>query len=352
MEYEFRRYCPEFKGQIAALRAGAFGGDQAFNIEYFEWKYEQNPYLAKPHFYIALFDGKVVAIRGYYGSRWQAGQSSYSWIIPTSCELAVEPDHRRRGLAYRIHVYAAEDVAARGYQCLMNLSANPASRRLQTRSHFQRVAIYKDYQKGAPSQIGVSNSLPPQSEHAIFQEFDLWAQQTSGPIYGASEPRYVEMSELVSRYEEDSRIHLVRDEAFYRWRLDNPACHYRFLYHQDGDALQGFIILHRNEFGGCTTVIDWATSAPSVLSKLLAAALESNIDWLKITSTYFSKEEIQLLQSLSFDPVTVPDKGSNMAPGMLLHVAPGQQPEQPVFSDLEMLEAISWNIRMIASDAF
>jgi hypothetical protein len=160
------------------------------------------------------------------------------------------------------------------------------------------------------------------------------------------------MSELVSRHDEDSRIHLVRDEAFYRWRLDNPACHYRFLYHQDGDALQGFIILHRNEFGGCTTVIDWATSTPSVLSKLLAAALESNIDWLKITSTYFPKEEKQLLQSLGFDSVTVPDTGRNMAPGMLLHVAPDQQPEQQVFGDLEILEATNWNIRMIASDAF
>ena len=74
MTYRFVEYSPEYKEQISALRSRTFGGDLAFNTGYFEWKYEQNPYLEEPHFYLALNGEEVVAMRGFYGSRWQVGQ--------------------------------------------------------------------------------------------------------------------------------------------------------------------------------------------------------------------------------------------------------------------------------------
>ena len=54
IDYEIVGYSTAFKTQIIELRRRVFGGSAEFNVKYFEWKYEQNPYLDGPLFHLAV----------------------------------------------------------------------------------------------------------------------------------------------------------------------------------------------------------------------------------------------------------------------------------------------------------
>jgi GNAT superfamily N-acetyltransferase len=371
MTYRFEEYSPEYKAQIAALRSRTWGGDLAFSIDYFEWKYEQNPYLTEPHFYVALHEEAVVGMRGFYGSRWQAGQESESWLIPIGGDLAVDLDHRRHKVAARMLAFITEDMARKGYAYLMNLSANTSSRRLQIQSKYPRVAPFRTFQRGKPRTTllargyrriqrtllargyrRIQRTLIRHRSVVPFRRFDNWAANSRGPIIGASAPRISEMGELVLRCGDKSRIHLVRDAAFYQWRFMNPACDYRFIFFEDSRSLEGFLVLQSPKAGGWTTIIDWEASTPAIWTELVAAAIKSNAKQLKITSTAFTDGQIQSLQSLGFEPLVEPDSTDNPAPGMLLHISSDHDADDPDVGGLRVLDANSWDIRMIASDAY
>jgi len=359
MTYRFEEYSPEYKGQIAALRSRIFGGDHAFSTEYFEWKYEQNPYLGKPHFYVALHEEKVVAMRGFFGSRWHIGPQSDSLLIPIGGDLAVDLDHRRHHLASRMLSHITEHMAAKGYRYLMNLSANSSSRRLQIRSNYPRVAPYRTFQRGNPSTTLLARGYRRLERRLIgqrttipFRRFDRWAAKAAGSIRGASEPRISEMSELVSSIEDKSRIRLVRDATYYRWRFRNPSSRYRFIFYENSSGLEGFLVLQSAKGGGWTTIIDWETSTPAVWNELIAVAINHNAKPLKITSTMFTETQIQSLQSLGLKLLVEPENTNIPSPGMLLHTSSGQDPDSALFGNLQLSNANSWDIRIIASDSF
>jgi hypothetical protein len=75
MDYRLVRYQSEFIDQIARLQTGLWSSDLATNVAYFEWKYQQNPYVSEPLIYLALENDRVVAMRGFYGSQWAIGES-------------------------------------------------------------------------------------------------------------------------------------------------------------------------------------------------------------------------------------------------------------------------------------
>ena len=365
MDYQFLEYVPEFKTQIAELRGRTFGGDTSFNTKYFEWKYEQNPYLVEPSFYVVLCGGQVVATRGFYGNQWHAGHKGKALIIPTSGDLAVDVDHRRSGLGYRMQVFATEKMVEKGHPMLMNLSANNASRKLQMRSGYQRVARYNTFQRGSLPRQGAMRSLASRAYRRLkrtigvniartpFRKFDAWAAQTKPPIVGSTQPRYAEMSALVSRSSEGSEIKLMRDETFYRWRLSNPAANYRFIYYESDDGdLNGFVILQQSRVSQRTTIIDWEFAEPSAWINVAAAAIESKLANIVLTSTHFSDYRKRALADLGFRMETPPDTVDIPAPGMLLHAPVSHSGAEAQLGGSRVFDADSWDIRMIASDAF
>ena len=160
------------------------------------------------------------------------------------------------------------------------------------------------------------------------------------------------MGELVFRCGEKSRICHVRDETFYRWRFKNPACDYRFIFREGSGSLEGFLVLQSPIGGGWTTIIDWETSTPAIWTELVVAAIKSSAKRLRITSTALTNGQMQSLQSLGFEPLVEPDGTDNPAPGMLLHISSDHNADDSDVGGLRVLDANSWDIRMIASDAF
>ena len=74
--HELVRYEPGFKDEIAGMLKLLLSRDVADNRRYFEWKYEENPYFTEPLLYLVRANGRIVGMRGMFGSCWQAGDGS------------------------------------------------------------------------------------------------------------------------------------------------------------------------------------------------------------------------------------------------------------------------------------
>lgn len=358
MSYRVTSYSPRFKDQIAVLRSRVFGGTKGFSIRYFEWKYEQNPYIKEPLFCIALLEESVVGMAGAYGTQWRGGRSQNSWIIPCGGELAVDPDHRRHGLGQLLIDNVWDDATKKGYRYALHLGANPSSLRLKTKHQFECLATYKSFKRDnlrtllARGRQKLKSLIGDRRIEEPFRDFDIWASRRSGSICGALEPRISEMSELVSRCCTNSAARHVRDKSFYRWRFADPRSVYRFVFCEQGGSIEGFLVLHQFPSGGCTTIIDWEASTQGVWSELLQAAVESNPHRLMITSPAFSQEHAQALLRMGFESVSERQSVTNLARGIYLReLAFGGTAN----GGLDLCRSPSPNrldVRMICSDAF
>jgi GNAT superfamily N-acetyltransferase len=359
--------------QIVDLRSRAFGRPRALTAAYLEWKYEQNPYLDDPILHLALADGRVVGMRGTYGSQWQFG-SAGSWVIPAAGDFAVDRDHRGRWVAQQLAAFAQEDLTARGYDYIFSTSANLTSRLLRIRSGWRQAAAYQTFRRGdfpqsiTPRRQGtrrrpilltrvvrrVRNKLRNWNTHVPvpFERFDEWAAHVDCPFVATAIPRLSQMCELVSRCSDPSRIRHVRDERFYEWRLRDPRCHYRFIFYEQIAGPGGFFILQQYARGPVVTIVDWATSTPEVWTKLLHAAVGSNIERLQIASTTFSQAQEQSLLLSGFELLVELDTRTHPAPGILIDALSNPDKKNWTLGGQRLLDPDRWDMRMIYSDQF
>ena len=93
-EYEVVTYRPEFRRQILQLQTYLWNPDTAVNSAHLRWKHENNPYLEEPRIYLVLHKGKVVAMRGFCGAKWEVGERGHRIVAPSSGDLVIAPDHR------------------------------------------------------------------------------------------------------------------------------------------------------------------------------------------------------------------------------------------------------------------
>ena len=132
MNYEIVKYDPSFKGQTLALQDHLWGGFARRNKAYFEWKFEQNPYLADTNIYLAIHQNKVVGMRGMFGGKWALGPDIPELVIPLSSDTVIAPEHRKFGLLEKLSTFAAKDLAAQGYPLVGIASAGRATMRGST----------------------------------------------------------------------------------------------------------------------------------------------------------------------------------------------------------------------------
>ena len=371
MNYELAAYTPELQAQLVALRCAAFGGTLASTRAHLQWKYEENPYLDQPLLHVALFEGRVVGMRGWYGSRWRVGGDPRAWTIPCGADFVVDQSHRGRGLASRLLTHSLEGPAAKGYEYVFSLSANQTTRLLQFRCGWKRVAPYHTWGRGERPQPAMTNRPDVRRYPNVFARaqrraarmlgdwrvqppfhwFDAWASRLDGPLVATAAPRVQEMATLASRYHDQSRIHQVRDETFYGWRFRNPLSEYRFVFHTQHGDLDGFVVLQQPQSGGVVTIVDWAVPTPGVWSALLGAVADSGADSIQITSTLFTDEQAGILERLAFSPIVQPDTRTRPAPGLYLQAVSPASTDKWSLGHQRLLDSGGWDVRMIDADS-
>lgn len=220
-----------------------WGPDVAVNRAYLEWKHERNPYIKAPLVYLALHDGRIVGMRGLYGSKWQVGSPSQCFTLPVAADFLVSAEHRKRGLARKLTVEFMEDMKKTDFDCILSLSAGPATRFIsmtcgwrcsepiremhweQTDIPFRRRLYYLSMK--VPGLSRAARVLKRWRTGKPFATLDRKlsrraSQGTDKPITISSEPRPEEMAGLIERLPWDGRIRHVRDEEFFQWRYRDP----------------------------------------------------------------------------------------------------------------------------------
>src|SRR5581483_3669871 len=250
--------------------------------------------------HLALSEGRVIAMRGLYGARWEAGCPREEILAPCAGDTVVVPEHRRGPVLARLMQAAADDLAARGVRYAVNLSANLA---------MQLASLIDGWRSLGPLEVATRqpgerpswwSRVRKQGALAVLDA--RAAHQRGGRVALAHAPRPAEMANLIERLGSDGRIRHVRDADYFAWRFGNPLARYRFLF-WEGSALEGYLVLHAHRFKREVplTIVDWAATTAEARRDLLTAA----IGWagparLRIWATSLGAEARALLEAAGF----------------------------------------------------
>jgi GNAT superfamily N-acetyltransferase len=320
--YEVLKYRPEHKARIAELQCDLWSSDPALNAAILEWRYERNPYLDDIPIYLATSHGRIVAMRGFYGGRWEAGIPRQENLVYCADDLVIAPEHRNRGVFTLIMKAAFDDLQASGDGIVLTLSGGMTTvlgslamgwksigQTLPTRLLSNRtrlLQLIRSYGAEVPVARQAVRWLPDRGRPERFTRLDSVGatRPSGGRVWLAREPQAQAMAELIERLGTDGRIRHVRDAKYFAWRFANPMNEYRFLY-AGADRLTGYLVLRRcisDRFDtSAVYVSDWEGENVAIKRDLLRAA----IDWggfseLMAWTATAARETVQILLEAGF----------------------------------------------------
>lgn len=370
--YELIAYRPELKGQVARLQRHLWRGDEATNAAYLEWKYERNPYFDAPLIHVVLHEGEAVAMRGVFGSCWEMGPRSERFCVPCADDLVIAPAHRNRRLLGRIMQALLADLAGRGHRCAFSLSPGPVTlagslaggwrpvgavnevRRLGRAGRSWRARVAERMRALPYAWRWASRVAEPPPGRAPFRRLDRAAVRSPGRgVWLAPGPRPAEMADLVGRLGHDGRLRHVRDAQYLAWRFSNPQHEYRFLF-AGGESLDGYLVLqaYRLDEDRGVNIVDWEAATAAARSALLRAVLE----WGRFAelSAWTSALPGAARAELAGAGFVRADRGPLMRHGVTLlarGVGAGGGPIEPALGGRPVIDASSWDMRMLYSMA-
>jgi hypothetical protein len=329
MTYEIVKYRPEHRKQLLELQTHLWGTDLALNAAYLKWKYERNPYIDAPYIHVVLHEGRVVATRGGYVTRWQVGDPPQRLNWMAGADTVIAPEHRGGGLYEKMTRAVLDDMAADGYTHTLTLTSAPIAFWGTTKMGWRCPGAYRvlrrETGRGRLARIrgGLARRWPALG--GLWQDRrDASWDVSMGPfaaLDGADgrrgdsaldsicveqTPRPEAMAALVERVGSDGRIRHVRDKAFFSWRFEDPFRAFRFLYWDDGE-LQGYLILSTRHPALRPTeiaIVDWEAANTQIKNELLRTAIDwGGFDSLTIWSATLPEETRALLRDAGFEHV-------------------------------------------------
>ena len=347
--YTFTTYRPELRAQILDLQTHLWSPDRGINAACFEWKYERNPYLREPLLHLACRDGEVVAMRGFFGGRWETGRRRRAVDVPCAGDLVVAPAYRRRGLVPRLMMFAHADLEARGHALAFNLSAGSATFLASLRTGWRTTAPLEPLQRRVEPAPGAGLSDPPGDP---FAALDAAAGAFGGALELAATARPGAMAALVARRPADGRIRHVRDARYLAWRFGNPLSRYRFLYWH-GRGLEGYLVLRASSVrNGPVSLVDWEGGSARVRAALLEAALEwGRFPNMRAWGATLAAPERHLLERHGFrPPLPSPGRRRTHASTILVRSFGAARSRAWTLAGRRLLHLTSWDLRLLYSD--
>jgi GNAT superfamily N-acetyltransferase len=375
-KYEFVRYHPDLKRQVVELQTHLWSPSEALNTSYFEWKYEKNPYLDTPLIYLAIHNGRVVGMRGFFGVQWEAGVPVERFSSLYADDMVILPEHRNEGLMPKIMSAAFDDLERLSYDYIFNLSAGPitflSSLSTGWRSAGNMQAMFwqswrgdfrsglRDLMKPFPSVYRIIQNLRSKwfpNSRSSSTDFDLGragqALKADPGISFHDAPRCADMAELVKRIGHSGRIRHVRDDEYFHWRFQNPLSRYRFLFCEH-DHLEGYLVLQQytSEFANrkLVNIVDCEASDVATKAKLLRAAVAlMRTGQLRVWSATRTRETTELLRQIGFKRLKQMD-GLSSGPALLVRPVCKERLEgEWLLAGLRLADLASWDLRMLYS---
>ncbi len=381
-EYQIVRYQLEHRRRVAELQRGMWSPYLWLNETYLDWKHLRNPYTREPLIYLAMAGERVVGMRGFFGARWLVGSPPQPLLAPCAGDLVIAPEHRNRGLVAAIMEVALQDLAERGYDYSISLSAGSLTLLSQIATGWRGIGSLRlmEHAAASPGRLPALRALARRSRLVSglhrrvrdfarrkkafflqsprprqFEWFDLLSDRLGHRIDDCvsieSAPRPLEMADLVARLASDGRIRHVQDEEYFGWRFQNPLSHYRFLFCRDS-RLEGFLVLRASivPWRSEVSVVALRAGRVEVRSALIGSAVKlMERGTLRIWSATLAVAEREALIAENFRPV---HQGITENPRIAL-VRPtrnGMLSREWLVDNRRLLDMTSWDLPMICSD--
>ena len=278
MTYHVRRYDTADRDAVLDLQSLHWGPERSLNDQLFAWKYERNPWQRTPRLYLVFHGEELIAMRGFYGSRWEAGSPPETFDIPCAGDLVIRPEHRDRGVFTHLMRFVMDDESTADAPFFFNLSAGAPTRLGGLTLGWRDIGPIPRVRWERPTSVLDRFALKEPADMDSFSGIDARLRANATTIRGSvelsAEVRPVEMATLVRQRSHDGRIRHVRDEAFFAWRFQQPGIRYRFLYHTAGSTINAYLVLlarGRDDNGQVKVVDSEGDRAP--LFRLLDTAL-------------------------------------------------------------------------------
>ena len=368
--YEISRYHPEHKAQVAELQRELWSSDARLNASYLEWKYEQNPYLDTIPIYLAWCRGEVVAMRGFYGSAWEAGLPRQEFLLYCADDLVISAAHRNRGLFTRIMKVAFEDLLAGGDGFALTLSGGQMTVLGSLTMGWKSVGPMHQVRRESSSAVCARWIRRATDAVPVFQKFSTWfpashqrdpfahldanapdASHATGSVCLAREARPDAMAKLIEGLGADGRIRHVRDATFFNWRFRNPFHEYRFLY-AGSSPLTGYLVLRRGLSEGSDRagvyISDWEASDIRVKEKLLRAAIKwGDFSHLVAWTATLPEDTSGILRKVGFVDCVMSPRGMPCVLVRPLRISKSER--DWAIAGRPLLDPSSWEMRMLYS---
>jgi len=371
VDYEIVRYEPEHRELVVELQRELWSSDVALNRRFLEWKYERNPCSRDAPIFLALHGGKAVGMRGFVGARWEAGTPSQVFPVLLAGDTLVSEPHRNRGLVTRIMRRALADLDATGAGHLLSIAPSRVNvfglltlgwksiGMLRPVGRSTGLAAGRRRLRGAVARLPFlwryrdARWLYARDERRPFRHLDA-ARHDKSPIAIEDQPRPAAMSDLVQRLGHDGRIRQVRDETYFRWRFENPLAEFRFLYWEEAERLEGYLVLHRkvSNLGDWDRVkiADLQASRMAVRAALLRSAIEQGrFSELVTWAASLAGSEVALLHSHGFAPVDAHET-TRGCPCILVRPVQDNAPgAEWLLGGRRLLHLNDWDVRLLDS---
>ncbi|HET6348719.1 MAG TPA: GNAT family N-acetyltransferase [Candidatus Krumholzibacteria bacterium] len=370
-DIEIIRYQPSLHEDLVEFRRRTYESGFPESRAYLEWKYDLNPFIPEPLFYIARDRGRIVGMRGAYGTRWEFGTAGETVVLPCADDFAVAPEYRSRGVAALIMREALSDLAARGHDFVVNTSGGRLTVLSSLAQGWRSAAAMESLVRLSPV-AGARNVMSSRlrgvrglwrvarihsntaiSSAAPFARLDRMKRMTvaGGTIVAERLVRADAMAELVARLPYDGRLRQIRDATYLAWRYRNPIREYRFLYFEREGRLDGYLALARwVEFQRPTLpfhIVDWEGVDETVRRELLLCALR--VARISELGTWGASRDMDMLHGAGF-VIADPEQRARGLPCVLLKKLRGDTaPEAWTLGGASLLAPQRWDMRLLYS---
>ncbi|WP_440989919.1 GNAT family N-acetyltransferase [Haloarchaeobius baliensis] len=286
-QYSIRRYRPADREAFLALYESVWGRRRS--EEWFEWRFEANPYGDGVSMVVAEKDDELVGAEPCLPFEVGTGRRRLSALQPA--DWIVHPEHRRRGVFSRMTSHLLERDAGGRFELYYNFPTDALLPGLDsfdwhvvgerpTYYRIERPVRLVEAKGGRKLHRDVAKLASPLSRFRLR----LRDRLTSVPD-DVTVVRYDEVPArlFTSLYHEGvpTKLHVARDEAFYDWRFENPAWETTaFVARRDGRAVAGVVACQEELKGAtCTRIADVQPMDPDEdLTGAYAALVEAVVD--------------------------------------------------------------------------
>lgn len=276
----------------------------AIDEAWFRQTYVENPYVDHVPLFLVETHDEIVGVRPFTAFRVRAGEVSELALLTR--DTLVHPDHRRRGLFNAMtetalqHYETAEPAFVFSHS---NHRSFPGYRKMGWSSLGQSETYSRVQHAGplvaAKTRDTVTSLLSPVASLLSKTHLAVRDRASRSPT-DATVTRHETVPEetLASLYERrrPERPHIVRDEAFYRWRFQSREWQPNgtFIARRDGEPLVGIIAVENEGRPSVTSVVDvvprtdgeeWTAAVACVLDSLIADYSETDV--LRVSEPVF-----------------------------------------------------------------